>query len=182
MTIDGDLGDWADKAAYTTNKIYIEGSDATSHKNVTFMAFLNDEGLFLAALAHHDILINNEGTWHFNTNFEFFLNGGNQYYVTAAGQVSFGKAIIASREYTEGTAEYESIAEFFIPRWALPEGDMHRVGFAWKTNGDTATGLGGSGGGPDAWWFEAGHWPNNIDEQYYVNADGLFRADPTPAP
>ncbi len=183
MTIDGDLTDWEEKAAYTTNKIYIEGSDATNHKNVTFMAFLNDEGLFLAALAHHDVLINNEEMWHFNTNFEFFLNGGNQYYVTAAGQVSYGKGIIVTQAYKgEPYAEYESVAEFFIPRWALPEGDMHRVGFAWKTNGDTATGLGGSGGGPDAWWFEAGHFPNNADEQYYVTAEGLFRTDPTPAP
>jgi hypothetical protein len=55
---------------------------------------------------------------------------------------------------------------------------MQRIGFAWKTNGDTCTGLGGSGGAPDAWWFEPGHFPNNINEQYYVTAEGVFRSAP----
>ncbi len=180
MTIDGDLSDWEDKAAYTTNKIYIEGSDATSHKNVTFMAFLNEEGLFVAALAHHDVLINDNETWHHNTNFEFFLNGGNQFYVTAAGHVSYGTGVIVSDLYGQGdaAAEYESIAEMFVPAFAFAEGDMQRIGFAWKTNGDTCTGLGGSGGAPDAWWFEPGHFPNNINEQYYVTAEGVFRSAP----
>lgn len=180
MTIDGDLADWADKATYTTNKVYLEGSEATSHKNVTFYAFINEEGLFLAALAHHDVFINDAADWYKNTNFEFFVNGGNQYYVAANGAVAYGAGEIVSNEYDQGAEEavYETVAEVFIPIAVFGDVDMLRVGFAWKTDGDTATGLGGNGGAADAWWFAAGHFPNNGEEQYYVTADGIFANDP----
>ncbi len=180
LTVDGDMSDWADLDAYKTNFVYLEGSDATSHKNVTFYAYLATDGLYVAAVAHHDVFIDNNGTWHMNTNLEFFLNGGNQFFFAANGDlgVPFGVGEMVSKDY-DGVANYETVAEIFYPREVLGNADMVRIGFAWKTNGDTATGLGGSGGNADAWWFEAGHWPNNADEQYYVTADGIFRADPS---
>ncbi|MFA5486048.1 MAG: hypothetical protein WC275_03070 [Bacilli bacterium] len=187
LTIDGDLSDWTNENVLT-NKIYLEGDGETTHKNVTFYAFLNVEGLFVAAVAEHDVYIDNEDIWHMNTNFEYFFNGGNQNFVAANGAVSFGAGKIVNSELGgEGKAAYRTVAEAFLPRAVYDsrsaeefaqEDPILRVGFAWKTNGDLATGLGGSGGGPDAWWFEAGHFPSNPDEQYYVTQNGAFRSNP----
>ena len=176
LTIDGNLSDWASYAAYTTNKVTVVGTLDSSHKSVSFYAMLTDEGLYMAALARHDVFINDQATWHMNTNFEVFV-GSTQYYITAANQKSAGTGIISNSLYS-GTAVYESVAELFIPTPYLPTGLTVRVGFAWKTNGDTMTGAGGSGGAADAWWFAPGHTPNNTAQQYYVNANGIFETSP----
>lgn len=66
------------------------------------------------------------------------------------------------------------MAEVFIPYDAVTYENpgttnlMTKVGFAWKTDDYLATGLGGNGGGSDAWWFGAGHFPNNYEDQYFV--------------
>lgn len=180
LTIDGDLSDWAELDAFKTNFAYMEGTGTTAHKNVTFYGYLAVDGLYLAAVAHHDVLINDNATWHMNTNFEMFINGGNQRFVAANGakEVPFGEAVIVSEALTEAPSNYKSIAEVFIPIEVLGEHEVVRVGFAWKTNGDTATGLGGSGGAADAWWFAPGHTPNNAGQQYYVTAAGVFASNP----
>ncbi len=129
-----------------------------------------------------------------NTYFEFFINGNNQNYVAANGDVSFGAGKIVSQELgEEGKAAYVTVAEAFIPAAAYGPGgdpnrklspiaakvpDFIRVGFAWKTNDDLATDLGGSGGGPDAWWFEEAHFPNNHEEQYYISSNGIHYSNP----
>ncbi len=187
LTIDGDISDWTTEDVLT-NKVFLEGDMETAHKNVAFYAFHNVEGLFLAAVAEHDVYIDNEEVWHMNTNFECFLNGGNQNFVAANGAVSFGAGKFVSSELGgEGKAAYRTVAEAFLPRAVydsrtaeeFAEAETYlRVGFAWKTNGDVATGLGGNGGGPDAWWFEPGHFPNNESEQYYVTEYGIFRTNP----
>ena len=55
----------------------------TEHKSVDFYAALDETGLFLAVEVHHDILLTDKGAWYTNTNFEFFINGNNQYWVSA---------------------------------------------------------------------------------------------------
>lgn len=115
------------------------------------------------------------------TNFEFFINGNNQNYVAANGDVSFEAGKIVSQELGgEGKAAYGPGGD--PDRKLSPLGakvpDFIRVGFAWKTNGDLATGLGGSGGGPDAWWFEEAHFPNNHEEQYYISSIGIHYSNP----
>lgn len=176
LSVDGNLADWASYAAYTTNKVTVVGTEATSHKSVSFFAMLTEEGLYMAALARHDVFINDQATWHMNTNFEVFV-GATQYYIAASGQKSAGTGMIANSLYS-GTAVYESVAELFIPTPYLPAGTTVRVGFAWKTNGDMMTGAGGSGGAADAWWFAPGHTPNNTSQQYYVTANGIFETSP----
>ncbi|MDY0214346.1 MAG: hypothetical protein RBS24_02325 [Bacilli bacterium] len=181
LAIDGDLSDWEALPAFT-NKVHIAGDLESAHKNVSFYAFINEEGLFVAARAEHDVFINDQEVWHMNTNFEFFMNGGNQNYVAANGNVSFGAGKIVNAPLGgEGKATYVTVAEAFIPAAAYSLDELNqflKVGFAWKTNGDLATGLGGSAGGPDAWWFEAGHFPNNLAEQYFVTSDGVFAVNP----
>ncbi|HZJ89356.1 MAG TPA: hypothetical protein VFD05_01555 [Bacilli bacterium] len=181
LTVDGDLSDWEELDAYKTNNVYLEGTGDTSHKNVRFMAVWTEEGLYVAAIAHHDVFIDDDGTWHMNTNLEFFVNGGNQFFVAANGAVANGEGAVVSKAY-DGEANFETVIEAFVPAAFFPEGDMLRVGFAWKTNGDVMTGGGGSDGGPDAWWFAAGHWPSNAQEQYYVTADGVFVDNPIVVP
>ena len=77
------------------------------------------------------------------------------------------KAHLSPQENTEGEAE-------FLEGIFLPSRDFQRVGFAWKTNGDTMTGGGGSNGNADAWWFQPGHYPSNANEQYFVTNTGVF--------
>ncbi|OQC10068.1 MAG: hypothetical protein BWX74_00746 [Tenericutes bacterium ADurb.Bin087] len=177
VVIDGNLDDWSSLAAYTTNKVYIESTAPYAHKNVTFYAFLNAEGLFVAATAHHDkYTVANPWEWYKSTNFEFFV-GTTQYYISAKGHVSVGSGAMVSGAYA-GAANYETTAEVFIPKALLPAGDYVRVGFAWKTPGDLATGLGANWGGEDDYWVPPSHWPNNTDEQYYVNGSGIFTSAP----
>ena len=173
LTIDGNLSDWAAMAAYTTNFAALVGTDATSHKDVTFYAAVLADGLYMAAIAHHDVSITDAGNWWENTNFEVFVNGGTQYYVSANGAVATGSGIIVTTAY-EGTANFVSVAEIFIPAPYLPIADYQRVGFAWKTPGDDITGGAANEGLADSYWVIPMHWPNNAAEQYYVNADGIF--------
>ncbi len=177
LTMDGNLADWATYAAYTTNKAQLVGTLATSHKDVTFYAMWTSEGLYLAAVAHHDVSITDAGNWWENTNFEVFTNGGTQWYIAANGAKAGGTGIIVTTA-SEGTANFVSVAELFIPGAYFPEGASQRVGFAWKTNGDLITGGAANGGNEDAYWVIPMHWPNNAGEQYYVTAEGIFETLP----
>jgi hypothetical protein len=176
LTIDGDLSDWEGYDAYTTNSVYLQGTDASAHKDVTWYAMLIDEGLFLAVKAHHDTFINDASAWYQNTNFEFFVNGA-QNYVNSKNEHTTGNGIMVSREYTEGEAAYETIAEYFIPHAYYGTATSVRIGFAWKTPGDVIYGGGGTGvGGGDDWWFVAGHTPNNQSQAFYIYEDGIFES------
>jgi len=175
FTIDGDLTDWATEAAYTTNFVQLVGTDATAHKDVTFYGKNTDEGLYLAAVAHHDVFINTDETWWKNTNFEFFIEGI-QHFAAANGAVAREGMVasIASVDNPDaGDALYKTVAEVFIPETLLGEATSRHVGFAWKTDGDLMTGGGGSAGAADAWWFIAGHYPTNVAEAYIVDATGI---------
>jgi len=173
LDVDGDISDWATYAAYTTNYAELIGTDTTSHKSVRFFAMVASDGLYLAALAYHDGYINDAGLWWQNTNFEVFVNGGTQYYVAANGAVATGTGAMHTEAY-EGTANYVTVAELFIPAPYFAAADYQRVGFAWKTPGDDITGGAANGGNADSYWVIPGHWPNNAAEQFYVNADGIF--------
>ena len=65
------------------------------------MAIWGDDGLYIAAIAKHDVFVDDNPTWHMNTNLEFFVNGGNQYFVAAnGGQSTFTKgAFVSPREH-----------------------------------------------------------------------------------
>ena len=173
VTLDGDLSDWEG-----INGVTFTSTGDYSYKDVTWYARLTDEGLFIAAKAHHDVYINNEEVWHMNTNLEFWVNGGNQKYLAANGNCAGGVyGTHVSTELDGEGAKYETIFEGVIPT-AYLEGIVGNseevtIGWAWKTNGDVATGGGANAGNEDAWWILPGRNQTNKAEQFIVTADGL---------
>lgn len=173
VTLDGHLSDWEGIQGVT-----LQGSDATSYKDVTWYARLTSEGMFLAAKAHHDEFIDNGDAWHTSTNFEFWVSGNNQKYISANGQAAGGVyGTYTTRAYTEGEANYETIFELVIPnlflKSLLKEDQSVSVGFAWKTPGDVITGGGANNGNEDPWWILPGRSQTDANQQFTVTENGL---------
>ena len=106
VTLDGDLSDWEG-----INGVNLTGTGDYSYKDVTWYARLTDEGMFVAAKAHHDVYINNDPTWHCNTNLEFWVSGNNQKYIAANGNCAGGVYGTYTSVAYEGEAEYETVFE-----------------------------------------------------------------------
>lgn len=178
ITLDGSVADWEG-----ARKLNITGTGNCEGKSVDFYGLLKEDGLYLAADAHHKIFTFGQSDWWRNTNFEFFLGGGNkQLFVYATGADTFGK----SQEYMQvaasvsGDAEsgYHTVIEVFIPRANLEEGmveyNVIRAGVAWKTIGDKINNGEGSGGNEDEYWVPKGTWTNNADKAY-ITVDGIYK-------
>ncbi|MDR2202322.1 MAG: bacterial Ig-like domain-containing protein [Clostridiales bacterium] len=187
-TIDGDLTDWAGQDYYTVNYRRVENraaNTAGAGKEVSFYAYLGTDGLYVAALAKHQYFRTNAAAWWFNTNLEFFVNGGNQYWTIAYSNKAPMVSRMAVADSGEaGNTRYTTTVEVFIPYSAVPDfvvgtTDMIRIGFAWKTSGD-GTGqwddMWSYKDDNDCWWHETGRTPNNAAEQYYVYSDGIYTA------
>ena len=173
VTLDGDLSDWEGITG-----VNLTGTGDYSYKDVTWYARRTSEGMFIAAKAHHDVYINDDPTWHMNTNLEFWVNGNNQKYISANGNAAGG--VYGTHKTTELTGEgakYETVFECVIPSAYLDglldaDGNV-AIGFAFKTNGDVMTGGGANGGKEDAWWILPGRGQNNKAEQFVVTENGL---------
>lgn len=174
--VDGSIDEWKE-TKNEENSIGVVGTEEFAGKSVRFLASLQSDGLYIAAEAYHGLYVNNDNTWHFNTNLEFFIAGRNQGWIAANGS----KQLATDYEWTiTGDAEngYHSIVEGFIPTENLPAGSVVageiRVGWAWKTNGDPCNNGEANGGGADPYWVPKGTWTDNAD-QSYVTKDGIFR-------
>ena len=173
VTLDGDLSDWEGITG-----VNLTGTGDYSYKDVTWYARRTSEGMFIAAKAHHDVYINDDPTWHMNTNLEFWVNGGNQKYISANGNAAGGVYGTHTTKALEGEgALYETVFEAVIPNAYLDglldaEGNV-AVGFAFKTNGDVMTGGGANGGKEDAWWILPGRDQTNKAQQFVVTENGL---------
>ena len=173
VTVDADLADWEGIQGYT-----FTGTGDTAHKNVTWYARRTSEGLFVAAKAHHDVFITDGDAWHTSTNFEFWVNGNNQRYISAKGESAGGVyGTFKNVAYADGDAEYETVFEAVIPNAYLEallgEDDKITIGFAWKTPGDVTTGGGANGGNEDAWWLIPGRSQTDAAQQFVVTENGL---------
>lgn len=130
--VDGSIDEWKE-TKNEENSIGVVGTGEFAGKSVRFLASLQSDGLYIAAEAYHGLYVNNDNTWHFNTNLEFFIAGRNQGYIAANGS----KQLATDYEWTiTGDAEngYHSIVEGFIPTENLPAGSVVageiRVGWA----------------------------------------------------
>ena len=173
VTLDGNLSDWEGIQGYT-----FTGTENTAHKDVTWYARRTSEGLFVAAKAHHDVFITDGDAWHTSTNLEFWVNGGNQRYISAKGEAAGGVyGTFTNVAYTGGDAEYETVFECVIPAIYLESllagGETITIGFAWKTPGDVTTGGGAAGGAEDAWWIIPGRSQTDAAQQFIVTETGL---------
>lgn len=173
VTLDGNLSDWEGIQGYT-----FTGTENTAHKDVTWYARKTSEGLFVAAKAHHDVFITDGDAWHTSTNLEFWVNGGNQRYISAKGEAAGGVyGTFTNVAYTGGDAEYETVFECVIPTIYLESllagGETITIGFAWKTPGDVATGGGAAGGAEDPWWIIPGRSQTDAAQQFIVTETGL---------
>ena len=172
VALDGNLADWEG-----INGVKFQGTGDTDHKDVTWYARMTEEGLFVAAKAHHDVFINESDAWHTSTNLEFWVNGGNQKYISARGDTAGGVYGTYTSVAYEGEAEYETVFECVIPNAYLEallgEDGKVTIGFAFKTNGDVTTGGGANGGNEDAWWILPGRSQTDANDQFVVTAEGL---------
>ena len=172
VKLDGNLADWEG-----INGVTFQGTENTAHKDVTWYARMTDEGLFVAAKAHHDVFINESDAWHTSTNLEFWVNGNNQKFISARGDTAGGVYGTYTSVAYSGEAEYETVFECVIPTVYLDgltgEDGKVTIGFAWKTNGDVTTGGGANNGGEDAWWILPGRDRLDPAQQFVVTAEGF---------
>ncbi|MBO4573541.1 MAG: DUF1080 domain-containing protein [Clostridia bacterium] len=177
--IDGDLSDWNEDIIATGRTMV--GIDDTSDKSVTYYAYLTGEGLYVAAVAHHALFINNVSEWYNNTNLEFCIAGRN-----AAGELNMQFWITANPNFAHHDVTgviktvasdngYISVAEGFVPMRYLPvnalTGEL-KIGLAWKTPGDNIKYY----NIPDGydWWYPTRRHAHEDPELYFVNSAGLW--------
>ena len=168
--IDGEL-DWTNGMTPQS----VVGTEEYAGKSVEFYGLLTEKGLYLGAVATHSVFTNNAGNWWENTNFEVFVNGGNQFYYSAmnGGTTNYGVISAMVSEKAEGSNFYTTTVEMFIPREFIAHHiseDSIRVGFAWKTISDVCNN--GNDGITD-YWLVPGHPANNYDRQFTVNSTGI---------
>ena len=172
ITIDGDLSDWNANILATGRTM--TGIGNTSHKNVTFYAYMADEGLYVAAKANHSSYVDNASKWYDNTNLEFYLNGESvRLWLTANPACSHEHVQDAFKTQLNGNV-YTTVAEGFIAMEDLPENALSgelNIGFAWKTPGDNIKYYNMTGGYD--WWYLTRRHASKLVEQYFVNASGI---------
>ena len=152
----------------------VVGSGTYAGKEVTFYGKAEANGLHLAAKAIHSLFIKNANDWWLNTNFEFFLNGGNQFYVSAKQDLfTRGCAAVMNSSYDEGSHLYTTIVEAFVPYALVPgyqQGQNIYAGFAWKTVGDQ---INNTNNEPNEYWLVKGHEANQLSQQFVVTSNGI---------
>ncbi len=174
IKLDGDLSDW--NSGLTS--VGVAGSDEFAGKGVTFWSKLTDEGLYLGAVANHSVYTNTSGNWWENTNFEFFINGGNQYWYSAmnGGTTSNGLAAVAKTTGGQDGSLYTTTVEAYIPIELIPSewitDGVIRVGYAWKTPGDVCN---NGNDGTSEYWLVPGHPANNLEAQFAVDSTGIYK-------
>jgi hypothetical protein len=181
ITVDGNLADWP-SAVLEKLDAQVVGTGISEGKDATWYAFIDEKGVYVGLVAHHSLYIDDGAQWHTSTNLEFFINGNNQYYVTAQGGAPGSASKGAGALVTTGEAgAYTTVGEWFLPaafyQTQITAG-LLRIGFAFKTTGDILVGGGGTGmSGGDDWWYVAGHNPNTLAQQFYVYTDGVYGSE-----
>lgn len=194
ITLDGDLSEWKADPELSTNILSLHGQlEEDSHRYVEFYGTLTNSGLYLAAEAKHDSFAFGNDPWWKNTNFEMNvgLTQKKHVFVFATGTHEFdaagdGTNLLekdnARMVVTEPTVDnpcYLVSYEVFFPTAKLEadkllDGDMIRVGVAYKVDGiETISGGECNEGNPDAWWVPKGTFFNNSDMPV-VNSHGIF--------
>ena len=152
----------------------VVGSGTYAGKEVTFYGKAEANGLHLAAKAVHSLYINNAENWWLNTNFEFFLDGGNQFYVSAKqGLFTRGCAAVINSSRDTNTNLYTTIIEAFVPYALVPgyqQGEKIYAGFAWKTVGDQ---INNTNNEQNEYWLVKGHEANQKSQQFVVTSMGI---------
>ncbi len=177
--IDGDLSDWNEEILQTGRTLV--GLGDTSHKRVTYYAYLAQDGLYFAAEAFHELYVNSSNEWFNNTNLEVCISGAD-----ADDVLNFQIWISANantmRPDVDGTIKtvmtdegYHSIAEGFIAMENLPlnalTGELN-IGFAWKTPNDKINFHNMTSGGD--WWYSSRRHAHQLAELYFVNSAGIW--------
>ena len=172
ITVDGDLSDWNANILATGRTM--TGIGNTSNKNVTFYAYMADEGLYVAAMANHSSYVDSAAKWYDNTNLEFYLNGESvRLWLTANPACSHEYVQDAFQTQFNGDV-YTTVAEGFIAMEDLPENALSgelNIGFAWKTPGDNIKYYNMTSGYD--WWYLTRRHASKLVEQYFVNASGI---------
>lgn len=177
--VDGLIDDW-----YLGEEPLYKGAGVNDMDNeergyYAFARYTTD-GLYFAGYAMHSQYVNDKNYWYGNTNFEVFVNingSVHQFYVTenimcpgTTGKMSS----ILNPDSISVYDKYLTTFELFIP--LEPYNIYHRASFAFKTEGETMSFVVG-GTSPvvtttDWWWIDL-HYPNNLDEMWYIYQDGL---------
>ena len=186
ITVDGDISDWEG-----VKSLSIVGSGDYAGKTATWYGVLQDDGLYLACDAYHDVYINNGPSWHESTNFEFFIKypAQVQYWVTAKDGITTGSNNgnykitdykMVTTELTDAETNYRTVTEVFLQNGSFPADAVVngavRVGFAWKTLTDLCNNGNSNGGNADPYWVPPHSTPSG-EKKTYVTADGVYTID-----
>lgn len=177
--VDGIIDDW-----YLNEQPLYKGAGVNDMDNIErgYYAFARYtlDGLYFAGYAKHSQYVNDKNYWYGNTNFEVFVNingSAFQFYVTenivCPGTTGKMSSILNPNSISKYD-KYLTTFELFIP--LEPYNVYHRASFAFKTEGETMPFVIG-GNSPvvtttDWWWIDL-HYPNNLDEMWYIYHDGL---------
>lgn len=176
--IDADLSDWTNEEK--TNAVSVFGYtaaqvDYSKQGFEVYAKYVKGDGLYIGGFASHYYNLLENSAWHENTNFEFFLNGDSQYYLTKN---------VNSDNLTEGSFKtvvegemYKSYFEAYIRecdiKWGVYDSSYIRLGLAFKNLGEKIVIKDRDGGAPTDYWWQDRHYPSNFTEQYYVYDDGI---------
>lgn len=172
--IDGNLSDWTD--AEKLNNISVYGINTYAEQGfTTYARYKKGDGLYLAGFAKHKSNSFGKDEWYKNTNFEFFINGDNQKWVinNLSGNVTQSSFITTGKN-----GDYTTTFEIFVSQGLIPnktENDFVKVGFAFKSPNELIKIKSRDEGNTTDWWWAAGHLPNDINSQYCVFGDGIFK-------
>ena len=183
ITVDGDISDWEG-----VKSLSIVGSGDYAGKTATWYGVLQDDGLYLACDAYHDVYINNGPSWHESTNFEFFIKypAQVQYWVTAKDGITTGSNNgnykitdykMVTTELTDAETNYHTVTEVFLQNGSFPADAVTnggiQVGLAWKTLTDLCNNGNANNGNADPYWVPP-QTAATGNKKAYVGADGVY--------
>lgn len=168
IALDADLSDWD-----LENTLVASQKDNSNGNEMSVYGYRNEKGVYLAYKVAHQYQPKQYkwgGSWHYNTNAEFYIND-EQFACTAFGDSGYLlKAMKTTEDKTTGA--YTTVVEIFVPDEVIGN-KTAALGFAFKTcdqgyksvNEITDNAMKFNG---DPWWYFKGHVPNDLNSRFIL--------------
>ena len=177
--VDGDLCEWIIDDVEMYQGVKISDLYHPERYCMTY-ARVTEKGIYVGGYAYHQTYSEGKELWHYNTNFELVLNQNDstiQYYASKGFESAGCTSTINTILNPNSTSAYDTYLSTFELFVALDVTDGYvRMGFAFKTPGEKITHVVGGESSiieTTEWWWNDLHYPHNINEFYYVYADGI---------
>lgn len=204
FTIDGIILDGIRDEAYGAASTEAKLND---NRNMQVWAKKTEQGVFIYAMSHSNEYKDNGGDWWDNSNFEFYLNNGDQLCVNSKGYKQvvteyFTKYTKLADEANAYNGKWENIYEIFVAKESIANfdnGDI-QLNYAFKTgNGIDKAGYESDfivqgavtrnydwwsyhavgGCGSDAGWFNGFNYNSAKPANLFIGTDGIKKVKAT---